>query len=162
MCPVVIEENPSRRPLVQAPDQRDVLGLGTVMGGTFGDVTGDPSGPGSRRPLHEGSHRRGLRRRGDLCPGAGQEHHRPVLLEGPGEKALAKLILPIAMKKHAAIEPSMLQDLKKGKPCEVDAINGIVCDAGRKARGIPTPSTTGFPPSSGKFRTESGSPEGKT
>ena len=32
----------------------------------------------------------------------------------------------------------MLQDLKKGKPCEVDAINGIVCDWGKKC-GVPTP-----------------------
>ena len=32
----------------------------------------------------------------------------------------------------------MLQDLKKGKPCEVDAINGVVCDFGRKC-GVPTP-----------------------
>jgi 2-dehydropantoate 2-reductase len=42
------------------------------------------------------------------------------------------------MKKHRAIEPSMLQDLKKGKPCEVDAINGIVCEWGRKC-GVKTP-----------------------
>jgi 2-dehydropantoate 2-reductase len=42
------------------------------------------------------------------------------------------------MKKHRAIEPSMLQDLKKGKPCEIDAINGIVCDWGRKC-GVATP-----------------------
>ena len=42
------------------------------------------------------------------------------------------------MKKHAAIEPSMLQDLKKGKPCEVDAINGVVCAHGRKVK-VPTP-----------------------
>ena len=48
------------------------------------------------------------------------------------------MILPIAMKKHAAIEPSMLQDLKKGKPCEIDAINGVVCDWGKK-KGVPTP-----------------------
>jgi 2-dehydropantoate 2-reductase len=48
------------------------------------------------------------------------------------------MILPVAMKKHAAIEPSMLQDLKKGKPCEVDAINGVVCGWGRKT-GVPTP-----------------------
>ena len=26
----------------------------------------------------------------------------------------------------------MLQDLKKGKPCEIDAINGVVCQWGRK------------------------------
>ena len=33
---------------------------------------------------------------------------------------------------------SMLQDLEKGKKCEVRAINGVVCEAGRKV-GIPTP-----------------------
>ena len=32
----------------------------------------------------------------------------------------------------------MLQDLKKGKPCEIDAINGVVCEFGRK-HNIPTP-----------------------
>jgi 2-dehydropantoate 2-reductase len=42
------------------------------------------------------------------------------------------------MKKHRDIEPSMLQDLKKGKPCEVDAINGVVCEFGRK-HGVKTP-----------------------
>ena len=42
------------------------------------------------------------------------------------------------MKKHRLIEPSMLQDLKKGKACEIDAINGVVCDWGRKT-GVATP-----------------------
>ena len=32
----------------------------------------------------------------------------------------------------------MLQDLKKGKPCEIDAINGVVCSFGKKA-GVKTP-----------------------
>ena len=32
----------------------------------------------------------------------------------------------------------MLQDLEKGKRCEVDAINGVVCAYGRKY-GVPTP-----------------------
>ena len=32
----------------------------------------------------------------------------------------------------------MLQDIKKGKPCEVDAINGVVCDFGKKY-GVATP-----------------------
>ena len=54
------------------------------------------------------------------------------------KRAIAELILPVAMKKHRAIEPSMLQDLKKGKPCEIDAINGVVCEWGRKC-GVPTP-----------------------
>ena len=42
------------------------------------------------------------------------------------------------VKKHRLIEPSMLQDIKKNKPCEIDAINGVVCDFGRKY-GVPTP-----------------------
>ena len=38
------------------------------------------------------------------------------------KKAFAKTLLPIAMKKHADIVPSMLQDLRKNKPCEVEDI----------------------------------------
>lgn len=32
----------------------------------------------------------------------------------------------------------MLQDIEKGKPCEVEAINGVVSEYGRKV-GVPTP-----------------------
>ena len=48
------------------------------------------------------------------------------------------MIIPIAMKKHKDIEPSMLQDLKKGKLCEIDSINGVVCEWGKKYN-VPTP-----------------------
>ena len=42
------------------------------------------------------------------------------------------------MKKNGSIEPSMLQDLKKRKHCEVDFINGEVVRWGREY-GVPTP-----------------------
>ena len=58
--------------------------------------------------------------------------------KGSLKKAFANFLLPIAMKKHRLIEPSMLQDLKKGKACEIDAINGVVCEWGKKT-GVPTP-----------------------
>ena len=93
---------------------------------------------GYRPGLHEGMHRRGPRRGPNLRPRAGQGYHQAVYYRSPLKKAFARLLLPIAMKKHRAIEPSMLQDLKKGKPCEVDAINGQVCQFGRKY-GVPTP-----------------------
>ena len=54
------------------------------------------------------------------------------------KKTIALGILPLAIRRHAAIEPSMLQDLKKHKPCEIGAINGAVCRWGRKY-GVPTP-----------------------
>lgn len=39
---------------------------------------------------------------------------------------------------HRALKASMLQDLEKGRPCEIGFINGVVVDYG-KAAGIPTP-----------------------
>ena len=42
------------------------------------------------------------------------------------------MIIPIAMKKHKQIKSSMLRDLERGRKTEVYAINGIVCDYGKK------------------------------
>ncbi|MBN2540022.1 MAG: 2-dehydropantoate 2-reductase [Bacilli bacterium] len=47
-------------------------------------------------------------------------------------------ILPIAMKKHKRIKSSMLRDLERGRKCEIDAINGVVCKYGDMAQ-IETP-----------------------
>lgn len=40
--------------------------------------------------------------------------------------------------KHVKLKASMLQDLEKGRDCEIDYINGIVCRKGRES-GVPTP-----------------------
>lgn len=54
------------------------------------------------------------------------------------KRAFSFFIIPIAIKKHARLKASMLQDLEKGKLTEVDAINGAVSAYGRKV-GCPTP-----------------------
>ena len=54
------------------------------------------------------------------------------------KKAISLLLLPFAIKKHALLKASMLQDVEKGKKTEVDSINGSVCAYGRKV-GWPTP-----------------------
>jgi 2-dehydropantoate 2-reductase len=49
--------------------------------------------------------------------------------------------MPIYQKiwgQHVKLKASMLQDLEKGRNCEIDYINGIICDKGRKSN-IPTP-----------------------
>ncbi|MFB6342980.1 ketopantoate reductase family protein [Saccharicrinis sp. FJH62] len=48
------------------------------------------------------------------------------------------LLIPLVIKKHASLKPSMLQDLEKGKPCEIQSINGIVSEYGKKF-DVPTP-----------------------
>ncbi len=54
------------------------------------------------------------------------------------KKAVALFLLPIAMKKHAGLISSMLQSLRQGKKCEIDYIDGAVCNFGRKY-GVKTP-----------------------
>lgn len=56
----------------------------------------------------------------------------------PLKKAFGYMLIPIAMKKHYGIRASMLADLEKGKPCEIDAINGSVCREGDKVN-VDTP-----------------------
>ena len=48
------------------------------------------------------------------------------------------MIIPLAIRKHSLLKASMLQDLEKGKLCEVDGINGVVCRYGEKYNH-PTP-----------------------
>lgn len=54
------------------------------------------------------------------------------------KQKISFLIIPLAIKKHRLLKASMLQDLEKGKKCEIDAINGVVCKYGEKV-GFPTP-----------------------
>ena len=54
------------------------------------------------------------------------------------KQAFSFMIIPIAIRKHANLKASMLQDLERGKLTEVDAINGVVSAYGRKV-GCPTP-----------------------
>ena len=138
MCPVEIEANLPGARWSKLLINATFSGLGTVIGGTFGDVTADPR---SReiavrcmKEVIDVGHAAGV----EFAPVQGKNITALFYYANPVKKAVAKLILPVAMKKHAAIEPSMLQDLKKGKPCEVDAINGVVCEWGKKT-GVPTP-----------------------
>lgn len=60
------------------------------------------------------------------------DYHNPI------KKALSFMLIPLAIRKHAKLKASMLQDLEKGKKTEVDSINGSVSQQGRKV-GVPTP-----------------------
>ncbi len=138
MCPVEIEDNLPGARWSKLLINAAFSGLGTVMGATFGDVTKDPLGKElavrCMKEVIDVGRAAGV----TFAPVQGKNIVSLFYWSNPLKKAFAKLILPVAMKKHAAIEPSMLQDLKKNKPCEIDAINGVVCEWGKK-KGIPTP-----------------------
>ncbi|MCQ2162336.1 MAG: ketopantoate reductase family protein [Bacteroidales bacterium] len=113
-------------------------GMSAVMGCTFGEAAADKS---SRRIVQaiikeciEVCKAAGIR----IEPIQGKDVVKLLDFNGPIKKAISFMIIPIAIRKHALLKASMLQDLEKGKKTEVDAINGVVCAFGRKV-GVPTP-----------------------
>ena len=71
-------------------------------------------------------------------PVQGKFPARFLYFNNPLKKALLSFIMPIAMRNHRAIKSGMLKDLDRGRPSEIEAINGAVCRTGREC-GVPTP-----------------------
>ncbi|MBO5333121.1 MAG: 2-dehydropantoate 2-reductase [Clostridia bacterium] len=132
MCPVHEEENLMGARWSKLLINSTFSGLGTVVGGVFGDVTENKAGQKvairCMKEIIDVGHASGVQ----FAPVQGKNIVSLFYWKGALKRAFGCFLLPIALKKHRDIEPSMLQDLKKGKPCEVDAINGVVCDFGRK------------------------------
>ena len=113
-------------------------GLSTVTGSTFGEVSKLKS---SRRVAQ-----RIIKECIDVAKAADiriepvQGHKIDKLFDYGGwlKKQISFALIPVAMKKHGKLISSMLQDLKKGKQCEIDFINGVVCEYGKKYH-VPTP-----------------------
>jgi len=138
MCPVHEEEDLLGVRWSKLLINATFSGLGTVIGGVFGDVSETKA---ARRvaircmkECVDVGHASGA----TFAPVQGKNIVKLFYYRHALKRAFATALIPIAMKKHRNIEPSMLQDLKKNKPCEIDAINGVVCTFGRQY-GVPTP-----------------------
>jgi len=138
MCPVHEEQNLMGARWSKLLINSTFSGLGTAIGGLFGDVSESREmrriALACMKECIDVGHAAGA----VFAPVQGKNIVKLFYYKGKLKRAFANLILPIAMKKHRDIEPSMLQDLKNGKPCEVDAINGVICRIGRKCN-VPTP-----------------------
>ncbi len=138
MCPVALEDNLLGVRWSKLLINATFSGLGTVVGGRFGDVSEKKEARRvairTMKECIDVGHGAGA----VFAPVQGKDITRLFYYKNAVKRGFGELLMPIAMKKHRAIEPSMLQDLEKGKPCEIDAINGVVCAWGRKC-GVPTP-----------------------
>ena len=138
MCPVHEEENLIGARWSKLLINATFSGLGTVIGGTFGDVANNKETKELAIRCMKEVIDVGRAAGATFAPVQGKDITKLFYYKNPIKKAIGKLLIPIAMKKHALIEPSMLQDIKKGKPCEIEAINGVVCEWGKRY-DIPTP-----------------------
>ena len=138
MCPVHEESNLLGARWSKLLINATFSGLGTVVGGVFGDVSEDKKARKiairCMKECIDVGHASGAK----FAPVQGKNIVKLFYYKNALKRAFATFLIPIAMKKHRNIEPSMLQDIKKHKPCEVDGINGIVCEFGRKY-GVETP-----------------------
>ena len=113
-------------------------GMSAVLGCTFGEAAGPRE---SRRVVQalikeciDACSAGGIR----IEPVQGKDIVKLLDYKNAFKRAFSFFIIPIAIRKHAKLKASMLQDLEKGKLTEVDAINGAVSEFGRKV-GVPTP-----------------------
>ena len=138
MCPVHTEDNLLGARWSKLLINATFSGLGTVVGGTFGSVSESAAARKvairCMKECIDVGHATGV----TFAHVQGKDITKLFYYTNSFKRFIGQLLIPIAMKKHRAIEPSMLQDLKHGKPCEIDAINGVVCEFGRK-HGIKTP-----------------------
>ena len=113
-------------------------GIGTVMGGTFGEVANDRKAQriaaACVKECIDTAHAAGV----EFTKVQGINISKLFYYTNFLKKRFIEYLLPFVMKKNGSIRPSMLQDLEKGKKCEVEYINGEVCRWGRKY-GVPTP-----------------------
>lgn len=138
MCPVEFEDNLLGARWSKLLINATFSGLGTVVGGTFGSISENakakPIALATMKECIDVGHAAGV----EFAPVQGKDITKLFYYKNGLKKAFAKLLLPIAMKKHRDIVPSMLQDIRNDKKCEIEAINGVVCEYGKK-HNVPTP-----------------------
>ena len=138
MGPVVIEDNFIGTRWTKLLINASFSGLSTALGCTFGEAIK----PHDSRTVVQLLIKEciDVARKGGIRfePVQGKDVIQLLDYRGPIKKLFSYMILPIAMRKHMRLKASMLQDIEKGKKCEVDAINGVVCSYGREV-GCPTP-----------------------
>lgn len=138
MGPVTVEDNFIGTRWSKLLINSAFSGMSTVLGCTFGEAAARMDSRKIVLAL--------IKECIDVCraggikiePVQGKDAVKLLDYNGPVKKALSLLILPVAIRKHAALKASMLQDIEHGKKTEVDAINGAIAAYGRSI-GFPTP-----------------------
>ncbi len=138
MCPVEVEKNFMGVRWSKLLINAACSGMSTVLGETFGVVAKEKASRECAQAIMKEcidvSRAAGIK----IEPVQGKDIVRLLDYNNFLKKKFSSFIIPIAIKAHAKLKASMLQDLEKGKKCEIDAINGVVCEYGRKYK-VPTP-----------------------
>jgi len=113
-------------------------GLSTVCGCTFGEVLTHPVGKIIGAHIGRETIRACAASGEKMAPFGAVDFNELFNFDGAEAAEAAAEQWAELLSPHFALEASMLQDLRKGNKCEIDAINGVVSDTGKKF-GVATP-----------------------
>jgi 2-dehydropantoate 2-reductase len=115
-----------------------VSGMSAAMGATFGEIVDDPKAVAcashTANELLQVAGAKGITLE-QIIPG--KDFYDMSFDDEAGRKRAIQMLRDV-YSVHRPSKASMLQDLEKGIACEIDYINGVVCEGG-DALGIDTP-----------------------
>jgi len=137
VCPTTITRNLAGIRWTKLLANAAYSGMGSVLGSTMGDVLRHPKA--LLCAAHVANEAISVSRTLGVAmePIAGTDFT-GLAFKNKEELAEALALHHAIWDPMAALKPSMLQDLEKGKRCEINAINGMVFAWGRKVK-VPTP-----------------------
>ena len=138
MCPTIIEENLMGIRWTKVLVNSTFSGMSAALGCTFGDVLDSKEALDCVKHIANECINVGRAAGIKMEPMQGYDLGTMLGFKTKEEMDSKDPIYNAMWGPHRKLKASMLQDLEKGLKTEIDAINGIVCDFGKK-HGIPTP-----------------------
>jgi len=137
VCPTAMTHNLTGVRWAKLVANAAYSGVASALGCTMGEVRTDPKA--LLCAAHVANETIDVSRSlGVSLETLGGKDLRGLAFSNKGELTEALLLHHAIWSRQGALKPSMLQDLEKGKKCEIDAINGAVSAWGEKV-GVPTP-----------------------
>ena len=112
-------------------------GISTVIGGTYGDILDNEKALNCVAHIGNEGIRAAVAAGINLEPMQGYDI-RILAFETAEEMAVRREIYKMVFGPHRNLRASMLQDLQRGLRTEIDSINGVISEAGKRV-GVPTP-----------------------
>ena len=113
-------------------------GMSAVLGATFGEVAKNKASRFCVQKIGKECIDVANKANIKIEPIQGKDIRKLLDYQSSVKQKLSFMIIPLMIRKHRFLKASMLQDLEKGKQTEVDAINGVVCEYGKRY-GVPNP-----------------------
>ncbi len=138
MCPVHIQENFMGVRWSKLLINAAFSGMSAVLGCTFGEAAEDKIARKCVQRIMKECIDAARADGKKIEPVQGKDIVKLFDYKGKLKEKISFMLIPLGIRAHRNLKASMLQDLEKGKKTEVDAINGVVSQVGRKV-GVPTP-----------------------